>query len=355
MLRERVTYPMVVDQTQLARLVTELTEVKLVSLYRDAASVRLLLGFLSDFYQQCPPETVASPLRAFVSPTTPEALRSLAYLTQEDGPLADVRCPTIVQVTGPGAFRVWRNVDVQLSTTVEESILLYCLDDREFFEVRGTEVLVPGPYRYSRSWFARPSFSSLEEALNHYAIHNALNAVDPILPRCWVDQFRLRWKAAPEAKLRDSLWHFLRTSLRGCADPKREQNVDATHPVDIKVTWFFAKAISLIEVKWLGCSFNDKAECTANYGAGRAIDGALQLRDYLDLMSSESPDIWFAGYLTVFDGRREKVSDFWTEPTPEEALAFEHREIAYPAELASDRRLRLGPRFFVRPDLRATA
>lgn len=94
--------------------------------------------------------------------------------------------------------------------------------------------------------------------------------------------------------------------------------VDATHPVDIKVTWPAINNVALIEVKWLGDSGQTQ------YRDARANEGAKQLIDYLASSVQEEPDKHFVGYLTVFDGRRGKTSN-----------QYERQEINYRSEYSS--------------------
>ena len=121
----------------------------------------------------------------------------------------------------------------------------------------------------------------------------------------------------PEHFMRDSLWQCLQNILRNHT-VKREQIVDATHPVDIKVTWPAINNVALIEVKWLGDSGQTQ------YRDARANEGAKQLIDYLASSVQEEPDKHFVGYLTVFDGRRGKTSN-----------QYERQEINYRSEYSS--------------------
>lgn len=93
---------------------------------------------------------------------------------------------------------------------------------------------------------------------------------------------------------------------------------NATHPVDIKVTWPAINNVALIEVKWLGDSGQTQ------YRDARANEGAKQLIDYLASSVQEEPDKHFVGYLTVFDGRRGKTSN-----------QYERQEINYRSEYSS--------------------
>lgn len=118
--------------------------------------------------------------------------------------------------------------------------------------------------------------------------------------------------------MRDSLWQYLTAVLRSHS-VKREQVVDDSHPVDIKVTWPIISNVALIEVKWLGDSGK------IHYRDSRANQGAKQLIEYLESSYEEEPDKNFIGYLAVFDGRRgnQKINQ------------YENVDIKYKAEYVS--------------------
>lgn len=153
------------------------------------------------------------------------------------------------------------------------------------------------------SIFARPTYKELDEAMDYYNTRYVRNSSCGILSKVWTDETtRREFIQKPEHLMRDSLWQCLQNTLRNHT-VKREQVVDATHPVDIKVTWPTINNVALIEVKWLGNSGQTK------YRDARANEGAKQLIDYLVASSQEEPDKHFVGYLTVFDGRRGKSID----------------------------------------------
>lgn len=138
-----------------------------------------------------------------------------------------------------------------------------------------------------------------------------------VLSQIWTDEAKREFVQKPEHFMRDSLWQCLQNILRNHT-VKREQIVDATHPVDIKVTWPAINNVALIEVKWLGDSGQTQ------YRDARANEGAKQLIDYLASSVQEEPDKHFVGYLTVFDGRRGKTSN-----------QYERQEINYRSEYSS--------------------
>lgn len=151
------------------------------------------------------------------------------------------------------------------------------------------------------SIFAYPIYKELDEALIIYHKTLAENSVCGILNQVWKDETRKEFCEKPEHFMRDSLWQYLRAVLRNHT-VKREQVVDDSHPVDIKITWPIISNVALIEVKWLGDSGATK------YRDARANEGAKQLIDYLVSSYTEEPDKNFLGYLAVFDGRRGKAA-----------------------------------------------
>jgi hypothetical protein len=131
--------------------------------------------------------------------------------------------------------------------------------------------------------------------------------------------------------MRESLAQHLRSSLRdhGIFEVREEQNVDESHPVDIKVTWSFTNNLALIEIKWLGQSVNAMGDgMGTRYGESRAREGAKQLADYLDGNLQRAPLHQTRGYLIVFDARREGLS-FPPSITLAEARAYWDRDIEY--------------------------
>lgn len=152
------------------------------------------------------------------------------------------------------------------------------------------------------SIFAQPTYKELDEAMDYYNTRYVRDSSCAVLSQIWTDEAKREFVQKPEHFMRDSLWQCLQNILRNHT-VKREQIVDATHPVDIKVTWPAINNVALIEVKWLGDSGQTQ------YRDARANEGAKQLIDYLASSVQEEPDKHFVGYLTVFDGRRGKTSN----------------------------------------------
>lgn len=188
----------------------------------------------------------------------------------------------------------------------------------EFLEIKETQFRFSEYYDSSlSSVFFHPTYKELDEAMNYYDKKYARYSSCQVLSQVWTDDTKSEFISKPEHFMRDSLWQCLQNVLRNHTI-KREQNVDATHPVDIKVIWPGLNNVALIEVKWLGDSGKTQ------YRDRRANEGARQLIDYLMASFIEEPDKHFVGYLTVFDGRRGKSKN-----------QYEHIEIEYTAEYYS--------------------
>ena len=152
-----------------------------------------------------------------------------------------------------------------------------------------------------------PTFFDLDRALRHYANGLARYSTCHILRAIWVDDKRLVLVNKPEQIMRRSLAQFLRCTLRDheLVEIREEQNVDETHPVNIKVTWSFSNRIAIIEIKWMGDSVHiGGLRLSTNYRDQRARDGAFQLAEYLENNRQHAPMHVTRGYLVVYDARR---------------------------------------------------
>jgi hypothetical protein len=174
----------------------------------------------------------------------------------------------------------------------------------------------------SCSVFTIPTYKELDEALDEYYNKMAKSSVCNVLKNVWKDETNMEFCIKPEQYMQKSLWQFLHVSLRSHS-VLREQTVDASHPVDIKIMWPILKVIALIEIKWLGDSGK------VQYRDKRANDGALQLIQYIDASYRGEPDKHFKGYLVVYDGRRKKGQKDY----------YKFKEIKYKQEYLRDLRM----------------
>lgn len=156
------------------------------------------------------------------------------------------------------------------------------------------------------SYFARKTYKNLETALIYYRDNMAIEAKGKALNDA-LRHNRLFFKNAPEALLQEALCEYLMSTLRDQATVKREETVDESHPVDLRITFKSTNHMALIEIKWLGRSINEsESGFTANYNVKRANEGAEQLINYIDSNTESFPANATAGYLVVYDLRRNK-------------------------------------------------
>ena len=174
----------------------------------------------------------------------------------------------------------------------------------------------------SCSVFTIPTYKELDEALDEYYNKMAKSSVCNVLKNVWKNETNMEFCIKPEQYMQKSLWQFLHVSLRSHS-VLREQTVDASHPVDIKIMWSILKVIALIEIKWIGDSGK------IQYRDSRANDGALQLIQYIDASYRGEPDKHFKGYLVVYDGRRKKGQKDY----------YKFKEIKYKQEYLQDLRM----------------
>ena len=199
----------------------------------------------------------------------------------------------------------------------------------EKFLIGDEEVPLPRVYSGQQSYFAIPTYANLDDALAYYNNPLVRTSTCCILSTVWQDEKRLFLVRKPEDTIQDSLRTFLRYTLRGDAEVMREQNVDDTHPVDIRVTFHFTNNVALIELKWLGKSKHPDGSLATEYSASRALDGADQLATYLDQFTMSSPFSVVRGYLVVLDARRRGLNSGTTSVSEADGMHYAQREIAF--------------------------
>ena len=222
---------------------------------------------------------------------------------------------------------------VQPPLSVQElrgyGVVFFHEEGNERFLIAEHESPIPRVFAGKQSIFSVPHYANLADALTYYRNPVVRNSECAILETVWHDDYRLFLVEKPEDAIQRSLQRFLRHTLRDNAEVMREQNVDATHPVDIRITFQFSNRVALIEVKWLGKSKHADGSLATQYGPSRAIDGARQLADYLDSFAKSSPSSVVKGYLVVLDARRWGLSDDAATVTVENGMHFANQEIEF--------------------------
>lgn len=218
------------------------------------------------------------------------------------------------------------SIVIQLFQDDEMPLLYQNLDDEEiskltssdnyiayFFErgkesiiVNGEEIKIPNKYSCPSIFALQYHF--LNEALLRYKNERVRNVSCEHFKLCWSDNKFIYFLNKPENHIQLSLSEYLKNSLRG-VDIVREYNLNASKPVDIRVFWRESNRAALIEIKLMGRALKTNGEIsTYEYGNERANGGMKQIKEYIDLVTRDSPNVINKGYLVVIDGRRYGIN-----------------------------------------------
>ena len=197
----------------------------------------------------------------------------------------------------------------------------YLIADKEI----SLEKVFPG----KQSIYSPPNYANLNQALAYYQTRVVRQSDCPILKHIWYDEKKLFLKEKPEDTIQQSLAKFLRFTLRDDAEVMREQNVDTSHPVDIRVTFQFTNRVALIEVKWLGRSKHSNGSPATSYTTVRAVHGARQLAEYLDSFAISSPTSAVVGHLIILDARRRMLSHNDESISTENGMFYADKDITF--------------------------
>jgi len=237
----------------------------------------------------------------------------------------------IVEVREDGSAFVWTAIPYEIGTIVQTGVVYRLHQSVEIFAIAGADVVVDKVVEGAVSQFFINYFSSLTEALLAYRDTMARTSKCHLLRLAWAHENRIWFSTKPEFRLRRSLCNFLYASLRyDDIDLRPEQNVDESHPVDIKIIWRMDRRTAIIEVKWIGKSIDSASKkVTANYSDVRARSGARQLAKYLEAHRQEAPQEDTRGYLVVFDCRRHRVKPADTDVETIKGMYYANREIVF--------------------------
>lgn len=287
-------------------------------------SVRELFRYLE-------PEALTGPLilcKAFNTDRPVLAVQPTVTMLSLNGLATEIAGPCMIQIRANGDILVWKNRSIDLRAISETAIVYLYSSRQEFFVIKGDQKRIPNPSATHASVFSIPTFRVLKEALLDYRNRMVRTSRCKVFSRVWRDNNRLLLHSKPEASMRDSLSQFLTSVLGGDVEARPEQNVDESHPVDVKVTWLFTNRHAIIELKWLGKSVGITGE-TTTYTDARARSGADQLAEYLDKDKVQAAQKITRGYLVVIDARRRGVTETSTSIDRTNGMYYEHREIDF--------------------------
>lgn len=319
-----------IDLEKLRRINEQVVETQVAKVFGVAGidAIKMLFDALRRLYRNVPPESINGLFVLFHDlhggPSMPEPITETADFRI----VADVlmRQGGMCQVN-ESCFRVWP----ANTTSVEEvshNAVAYVLDSSN-----GEHIVADGHWTTLNSgsnyisMFALPTFWDLEESLKSYEEQWARRSTCDILQRAWFDEARICLKRKPEIFMRRSLARYLKTVLR--ASVRQEQNVDESHPVDIKVSW--ENFTALIEIKWLGGSSHGTGKRATEFSASRAVCGLHQLLRYIRAEYQNEPMAFVKGQLVVFDARRGGIS-YGKSPMADNLEGYRFSEITYPVE-----------------------
>lgn len=340
---------MAVDPGWMARIAEDLYVGAVQKHFGDSGpqSLRTTLVAIRKLYQHVPPERIEGTL-VVVCPVTDDATATSIVDEGTSGngvtPIVFTRMEQLVVELEPqgsstvnvleilrgGRLRLFSNVAAPDYRTLSEDSIVYVFEDsHETFYIAGDVCEVANPTQgVHQSVYAIPTFRALEDALQDYYFKFVRYCGCRILATVWMSGARLVLKNRPERTMRRSLAQFLQVALRGGAIVREEQNVDESHPVDIRVTWQLATRTALIEIKWLGDALTRNGVLLP-YRDARANEGAQQLVGYLEAEVVQIPTQYRTGYLVVYDGRRRGVQPDSEALTLEAARYYADRPVVY--------------------------
>ncbi|HEY2093538.1 MAG TPA: hypothetical protein VGJ81_16805 [Thermoanaerobaculia bacterium] len=242
----------------------------------------------------------------------------------------DLRAGAIVEVLHNGGVRFVADPTLTAEALSEDAVVYEYAAGEERFVANFASRRVPNVVRGNQSSFALPAFVSVKDALHVYAESFVRLSQCRIFSDVWYDDRRLFLRVKPEKTMRRSLEQFLRARLRAQVMP--EQNVDESHPVDIRVAFDLPKRLALIEIKWLGQSRQGDGAMATAYTEVRARSGADQLAGYLDSQHTQTPDVALRGYLVVIDARRRNITETSAAISHDDGHHYADRKIPYDPE-----------------------
>lgn len=343
-----------VDQEALDRLAVDAFLPMVVKEHGDAGGrvIRSLMAALHEIYRFVEPHECRGKIVVFQQVDTSQP--GIEGPPSSIAELGDLRGRTeegfVLEITASGRFRLWPSAGVDPAVLSQHAVVYFYDNGAEHFYAGGESRAVPNVYPGSQSLFAIPTFEELRDALIYYRGRMVRTSWCRVFRNVWFDDNRLFFREQPEATIRRSLEQCLVSTLRGSAEVRPEQNVDESHPIDIRVTFQLTNRVALVEIKWLGKSKHPDGTLATQYSAARARQGARQLADYLDANHQYAPQELARGYLVVIDGRRWGLNEHSTTVSQEHGFRYANQEIAFKPDYHKARGDFEGPlRMFAEP------
>jgi hypothetical protein len=263
--------------------------------------------------------------------------RNSASLVYNMDELTHVNTKNIIIESSDEQLYLWKDIKNTDFLKDINTVFYNYEDNKEYFYINEQKIEIPHFFECSSIYALH--YYYLNDALIQYKNEKISTSNCMIFKECWYDPMRIFFKAAPEIKIQESLKEFLSSALRG-VEVVREYNLGASKPVDIRVKWIEANKSSLIEIKWLGKSKDEKGKITVTYNDDKANRGARQLKNYLDMDNTDNPNIISKAYLVVIDGRRNGTNKNTKTISFSDGMFYENQEINFSEECKYFERLR---------------
>ena len=301
-------------------------------------ALQQLIAGIVKIYRRVDPTLRNQPLVLFADArSTPAAMLGTPRRVHSIGNLADeLDGACMARVKADNSLDIYP-FDASVLAALSKTAVVYQHHNKiEKFVIDGIDYRLINPIVGFGSMFCKPTFSNLSTALDTYRAKAAAQTSCVILKDAWHEPSRWFLKKKPERIMRKSLVQYLSNVLSD-AEVRPEQNVDETHPVDIKVIFALTDLRAIIEIKWLGDSVDEAGKITTGYSQARAVAGATQLAEYLDSSNEWAPGLKTRGYLVVFDARRKGLANGITSLPRDHALHFKDEDITYSPDYSAIR------------------
>lgn len=301
-------------------------------------ALQQLIAGIVKIYRRVDPTLRNQPLVLFADAgSTSVALPGALRRVHSIGNLADeLDGACMARVKADNSLDIYAIDDSALTALSRTAVVYQHHNKVEKFVIDGNDYRLINPIVGFGSMFCKPTFSNLAMALDTYRAKAAAQTSCEILKGAWHEPSRWFLKKKPERIMRKSLVQYLSNVLSD-AEVRPEQNVDETHPVDVKVSFSLTDLRAIIEIKWLGDSVDETGKITTGYTQARAVTGAKQLAEYLDSSNEWAPGLKTRGYLVVFDARRKGLVDGITSLPRDHALHFKDENITYSPDYSAIR------------------
>lgn len=290
-----------------------------------------IMEVLWDVYKYVEPELLGGPIIVVRPIGDVSPLSGQVHEVLTDCALLSGRVPTgfVIEVGKARRLLVAQPGAIDIPRLPENAVVYEFrgLTERFMAGTRSQEVIKIDALAASQ--FSIPTFPNLRAALQHYDLEFVRYSSCPILSEAWTNNHRLFLKLKPEEKMRNSLTWFLKIRLGGDYEVRPEQNMDESHPVDIKVTQSLSNRLAIIEIKWLGDSCDNSGAITVRYRDHRVREGAKQLAGYLEMNKQQAPLRITRGYYVIIDARRQGLKPGTTSITRADGLHYKNVEISF--------------------------